>query len=347
VVVTGQHREMVDPMLEAFEIEPRIDLALLQPGQSLAGITSRALDGLDGVLSSAPADALMVQGDTTTAFAAALTAFYHQVPVIHLEAGLRTGDARNPYPEETNRCLITQLTTLHLAPTARAAANLRAESVPDDQIVVTGNTVIDALQWAVAQPIGDTELAVLERDPRPLVLFTVHRRESWAEGLDKVAEAMVRIAADGDVVVVLPIHRNPVVRDAVLPRLQGLDNVVVIEPLSYVPFCRLLQRARVVVTDSGGIQEEAPSLGVPVLVLRDVTERPEAVDAGVARLVGTDPDRIAAEVHRLVHDDAAHHAMATVTNPYGDGAAAPRAVDAVEWFFGTRSRPDDFIPGGD
>jgi UDP-N-acetylglucosamine 2-epimerase (non-hydrolysing) len=348
VVVTGQHREMVDPMLDAFGIEPAVDLELLEPGQSLTRVTVRALEGLAGVLDRRSADAVVVQGDTTTAFAGALAGFYARVPAVHVEAGLRTGDLANPYPEEANRRLITQVTSLHLAPTAGAANNLIAAGVAHDSIVITGNTVIDALRWAVAEreeaSDRDPAIAALDGDARRLVLFTVHRRESWAEGLAKVATAMARIAEDEDVVVVIPIHRNPIVRDALLPPLEGLRNVVVVEPLPYVAFARLMARARVIVTDSGGIQEEAPSLGVPVLVLRDVTERPEAVAAGVVRVIGTDPVTIATEVRRLVHDDDAHREMARVTNPYGDGKGASRCADAILWYLGRGDRPEDFTP---
>ncbi|MEY2450433.1 MAG: hypothetical protein QOD92_7 [Acidimicrobiaceae bacterium] len=346
VVVTGQHREMVDPVLDLFGIVPAADLALLAERQGLAAITTRALTGLDELLEDDPPDALIVQGDTTTAFAGALAALYHRVPVAHVEAGLRTGNWLSPYPEESNRKLIGQLASLHLAPTPRAADNLRREGVADEHIVVTGNTIIDALRWAIdhAPAPTDRRLVAVESDPRPLVLFTVHRREAWDEGLANAATALATIARECDVLIVAPLHPNPIVQDAVLPALAGLDNVVVVEPLDYLAFSRLLQRARLVLTDSGGIQEEAPSLGVPVLVLRDVTERPEAVDAGAALVVGTDAQDIAREALRLLHDDDAHRSMANVVNPYGDGRAATRSVDALQWYFGQRERPDDFSP---
>jgi UDP-N-acetylglucosamine 2-epimerase (non-hydrolysing) len=238
------------------------------------------------------------------------------------------------------------LASLHLAPTARAANNLRREGVDADHIVITGNTVIDALRWAVqhAPAPVDPQLVAIEADERPLVLCTVHRREAWDEGLTNAAMAIATIARERDVLVVVPLHPNPVVQAAVLPSLQDLKNVVVVEPLDYLAFSRLLQRARLVLTDSGGIQEEAPSLGVPVLVLRDVTERPEAVEAGAACIVGTDAGRIATEALRLLGDDEAHRAMASVVNPYGDGRAAVRSVDALQWFFGDGDRPADFSP---
>ena len=346
VVVTGQHREMVDPVLDAFGIAPAADLALLAPRQRLADVTVRALSGLDHVLELDRPDALVVQGDTTTAFAGALAALYHRVPVAHVEAGLRTGNWLSPYPEEANRKLIGQLASLHLAPTARAADNLRREGVADEHIVVTGNTVIDALRWAIehAPAPVDPRLIEIESDPRPLVLFTVHRREAWDDGLANAAKAIATIARERDVLIVVPLHPNPVVQEAVLPSVEDLDNVVVVEPLNYLPFCRLLRRARLVLTDSGGIQEEAPSLGVPVLVLRDVTERPEAVEAGAACVVGTDAGHIATEALRLLDDDEAHRAMANVVNPYGDGRATVRCVDALQWFFGDGDRPADFSP---
>jgi UDP-N-acetylglucosamine 2-epimerase (non-hydrolysing) len=347
VVVTGQHTDMVDPLLDVFGIVPAADLALLTQRQRLADITVRALGGLDHVLERDRPDALVVQGDTTTAFAGALAALYHRLPVVHVEAGLRTGNWLSPYPEEANRKLIGQLASLHLAPTARAADNLRREGVAEEHIVTTGNTVIDALRWAIErapEPV-DPRLVAIESDPRPLVLFTVHRREAWDEGLANAAQAIATIARESDVLIVVPLHPNPVVQDAVLPSVQDLDNVVIIEPLDYLAFCRLLRRARLVLTDSGGIQEEAPSLGVPVLVLRDVTERPEAVQAGAARVVGTDTRNVAAEALRLLRDDDAHRAMANVVNPYGDGRAAVRSVDALQWFFGDGDRPEDFSPG--
>jgi UDP-N-acetylglucosamine 2-epimerase (non-hydrolysing) len=346
VVVTGQHREMVDPILDAFGIMPSADLALLSPGQTLADITTRALAGLDASIAREAPDALVVQGDTSTAFAGALAAFYHQVPVVHVEAGLRTGDPHSPFPEEANRKLIAQLASLHLAPTARAAQSLRREGIDDNAIVVTGNTVIDALQWAIehAPAPVDPQLVAIEIDPRPLVVFTAHRREAWDTGLAEAATAVAAIARQTDALIVAPLHVNPVVRDAVLPAIDGLDNVVVLEPLDYLPFCRLLQRARLIITDSGGIQEEAPSLGVPVLVLRPVTERPEAVDAGAVRVVGTDAGAITDAAAHLLRDEDAHRAMANVTNPYGDGHAAARCVDALQWFLGDGPRPADFRP---
>jgi UDP-N-acetylglucosamine 2-epimerase (non-hydrolysing) len=347
VAVTGQHREMLDQVNEVFSITPDHDLNILSQGQTLYGITVKALTGLEPVIAEVGPAALLVQGDTTTAFAAALAAFYQQVPVVHLEAGLRTNNRYNPFPEEMNRRLATQLTDVHLAPTAIARANLLAENVPDDRITVTGNTVIDALQEVVGVPraVHDSEFGklVATAGERPLLLVTSHRRESWGEPIRHTARAVARIAsAHPELLVLLPAHRNPIVREAILPPLAGLDNVLVTEPLDYPDFCQALRRSTIVLTDSGGVQEEAPSLGKPVLVLRETTERPEAVSAGSAKLVGTDEDRIVAEVNRLLTDPAAYDAMAKARNPYGDGRAAQRAVQAIAAFLGLDVRPLEF-----
>lgn len=343
VWVSGQHREMLDPILGAFQIEPSQDLDVLVHGQPLADLTARALTGIDRLLTREPCDAVLIQGDTTTAFAAALAAFYHQVPVAHVEAGLRTGNPMLPYPEEANRRLISTLAALHLAPTSSAATNLEREAVSPARIVVTGNTVVDALQWATAHasPPTDPALIAIEADQRPLVLFTLHRREAWAHGARDAARAVARIAAEADVLVVVPLHRNPIVRDAMTPVLKGAENIRLLEPLDYLPFCRLMARSTVILTDSGGIQEEAPSLGVPVLVLRDETERPEAIACGAAMLVGTDPERITTEARRVLHRGAN---VESRVNPYGDGRAAARTVAALLWFLGRGDRPDAFNP---
>ena len=345
VTVTAQHREMLDQVLDTFGIRPDHDLAILAPGQTLTDVTVRALAGLSPVIEATRPDAVVVQGDTTTTFVGALAAFYHRVPVVHLEAGLRTGDPYSPYPEEINRRITTQLTSLHLPPTAVARANLIAEGVAADRIVVTGNTVIDALLWAVAQevPYGDPALDGLDDDPRRVLLVTAHRRESWGPAMESIGRAIAEVARDEpDLLVVFPIHRNPLVRDAIVPFVAGLSNVVVIEPLAYGPFARLIARSHIVLTDSGGIQEEGPSLGKPVLVMRDTTERPEAVTAGTARLVGTDQATIVSAVRALLHDQASFDAMAHAVNPYGDGRAAWRAVSAIRHFFGDGPAPDEF-----
>jgi UDP-N-acetylglucosamine 2-epimerase (non-hydrolysing) len=346
VVVTAQHREMLDQVLELFAIRPDHDLrATARP--DLYELTVRVLERLAGIFARERADVAVVQGDTTTTFVGALAAFYGHVPVVHVEAGLRTYRADLPFPEEINRRLTSQLTTLHLAPTPWAAANLMAERTDPNRVVVTGNTGIDALHWAAERRVdyGDPALAALERDERPVLLVTAHRRESWRGPLASIAGALADLArARRDIVIVFPVHRNPIVRDLVMPTLAGLDNVVLVEPLAYGSFVRLMVRAHVILTDSGGIQEEAPSLGKPVLVMREVTERPEAMLAGTSRLVGTDRTRLVAEVEQLFDDAAAYAAMAVAVNPYGDGRAAERSVAALAHFFGDGPPAEPFRP---
>jgi len=305
-VVTGQHREMLDQVNDLFGIVPRHDLDILQPGQTLAGITARIMDRFDPVLAEEAPDVVIVQGDTTTSTAAALAAFYRGIPVVHVEAGLRSGDLTAPFPEEANRRLTSQITTQPV-------------------------------------PLTDPQLAALVASDAPILLVTSHRRESWGAAMEGVGRALARIAAaHPELTVVLPVHRNPVVREALLPMLAGLPNVVVTEPLSYAEFATVLAAAKIVLTDSGGIQEEAPSLGKPVLVMRDNTERPEAVEAGTVRLIGTDEDRVVKEVERLHLDPAAYSAMAQAINPYGDGHATARSVAAVRALFGLGARLPDF-----
>jgi UDP-N-acetylglucosamine 2-epimerase (non-hydrolysing) len=346
-VVTGQHREMLQQVLDLFGIEPKHDLGLCEPGQTLGSITSRALAGLEPLLLEERPDAVLVQGDTTTTFAGGLAAFYQRVPVFHLEAGLRTGDVASPYPEEANRQLTSRIADLHLAPTLGNKANLVAENVDPEKIVVTGNTVVDALLQALERGVdyGDAALADLDRDPRRVILVTAHRRESWGEGHAAVSRAIAEIArTEPDVLVVFPIHLNPTVRDAMAPALAGLDNVRVIEPLAYGGLVRLMQRSHLILTDSGGIQEEGPSLGKPVLVLRDTTERPEAVAAGTVRLVGTEETNVVGAVRTLLHDEREYRAMANAVNPYGDGRAAERSVAAMSHYFGLGPKPEEFAP---
>lgn len=348
VAVTGQHREMLDQVLELFGIESDHDLAIQTEGQTLAAITTRGLGGLDPLVSLHRPDALVVQGDTTSTFVGALAGFYHRVPVVHVEAGLRTADRYDPYPEEINRRLTSQLATLHLAPTPSAANNLRSEGLPGAEIVCTGNTVIDALEWAVSRrpDYCDPMLAGIDDDPRRVVLVTVHRRESWGDRLAGVGRALAQVARrDPGLLVVIPLHRNPVVRDAVVPAVAGLKNVLVIEPLPYGAFSRLMKRADLVVTDSGGIQEEAPSLGKPVLVLRNTTERPEAVLAGAVELVGTDESRVVDRIQHVLGDADAYGRMANAINPYGDGRAAERSLAAIAWMLGEGDRPEEFVAG--
>ena len=348
VAVTAQHREMLDQVNAVFGITPSHDLDLCSPGQSLTDITMGALAGIGRLLAEERPDMVVVQGDTTTTYAAALAAFYLKIPVTHLEAGLRTGERYDPFPEEVNRRLTTQLTTLHLAPTATALGNLLTDGVDRADVVVTGNTVIDALHWTIAHAAGygDPALAQLDATDRPVVVVTAHRRESWGEPMRRIGRAVARIALDHpEVLVVFPVHRNPVVREAVLPALEGLPNVLLTEPLPYGGFCRLMARAALVLTDSGGVQEEGPSLGVPVLVMRETTERPEAVDAGTVELVGTDEATVVAAAHRLLTDPVARARMARAVNPYGDGRAAERTVAALAHHFGLAARPADFVPG--
>lgn len=338
VAVTGQHRGLLDQALDAFSIQPDHDLNVMQPGQTLYSSTSKILAALESVLISEQPDMVMVQGDTTTTFCGALAAFYSGVPVGHVEAGLRTGDMRQPFPEEMNRVLTGRLATLHFPPTEAAAGNLRREGIAEKYIFVTGNTGIDAVlsvrDRLKSGAIHANDLPSL--DPRKkLILVTAHRRESFGSGFEGICEALVRIASRRDAEIVYPVHPNPNVRQVVDRRLRGVPGIHLIEPLAYVPFVNVMSRAHILVTDSGGIQEEGPSLGKPVLVMREKTERPEAVDAGTAVLVGTDPDRIAGEVARLLDDPAEYERRARIHNPYGDGRASTRIREAVASYFAT------------
>jgi UDP-N-acetylglucosamine 2-epimerase (non-hydrolysing) len=347
IVVTGQHREMLQQVLDLFRIEPHHDLDLCAPGQTLTSISTKALTGLEPLLAAERPDAVLVQGDTSTTFIGALAAFYQQIPVFHLEAGLRTNDLYSPYPEEANRQLTSRIAALHLAPTLGNKTNLVAEGIDPAGIVVTGNTVVDALLQAVklSHDYGDPELADLDADPRRVILVTAHRRESWGEGHAAIARAIAEIATtEPDVLVVFPIHRNPIVRDAIVPVVGHLPNVRIVEPLEYSGLVKLMQRAHIILTDSGGIQEEGPSLGKPVLVLRDTTERPEAVVAGTVRLVGTEEANIVGATRTLLHDEREYRAMANAVNPYGDGRAAERTLSAMAEFFGIGERTDEFTP---
>ena len=347
VAVTGQHREMLDHVLNLFDIKPAFDLDVMRSRQTLAGVTTRVLDRLDPVMTEASPDMVVVQGDTTSTFVGALAGFYHHVPVAHVEAGLRTGNPQSPYPEEMNRRLTSQLTNLHLAPTWTAHDNLASEGVDRSTIVVTGNTIIDALLYTASLPgsgYGEPTLDVLDDDlDQPVLLVTIHRRESWGGAQAGIGRALADIAvAAPELRIVFPIHRNPIVREAILPPLEALPNVHVVEPMGYDDFVRLMQRSSIVLTDSGGIQEEAPSLGKPVLVARDTTERPEAVTAGTVRLVGTDRAAISAGVLELLRDAGVYASMANAVNPYGDGNATPRCLDAIRHFFGRGPAPSPF-----
>ena len=335
VCVSGQHRGMLDQVLEIAEVVPDHDLDLMRPDQSLDALTAGLLTGIGTVIDRERPDWIVVQGDTATAMAGALAAYYRQIPVAHVEAGLRSGDIHHPWPEEINRRVIGTIAALHCAPTETAAAALRRENVDPATIHVTGNTVIDALHWITGriaeQPSLASGLAELERRfaGKRIVGVTSHRRESFGEGMQAIAQAIRRLAARPDVAVIFPVHLNPNVREVMNRELAGLDNVALIEPLDYPHFARLLGLAYLMLSDSGGVQEEAPALGKPVLVMRETTERPEGVAAGTARLVGTDADRIVAEAERLLDDPAAYAAMARAHNPFGDGRSIPRIVELL------------------
>lgn len=346
VVVTGQHREMLDQVNEVFDIQPDLDLDIFQPGQTLTDVTTKSLRGIGQAIEKFAPDAVVVQGDTTTVLAGAMAGFYAKVPVVHVEAGLRTADRYTPFPEEINRRVTTQLASLHLAPTHTSRDALLHDNVAPQDVVVTGNTVIDALLWSVHQGEGYGDDVLDQRladAATPMVLVTAHRRESWGEPMRQVGMALAQLADRfPDHLFVWPAHRNPLVREAIVPAVQGRTNVIVTEPVSYAHFGRLMRRAEVLLTDSGGVQEEGPSLGKPVLVMRETTERPDAVTAGTAKLVGTDPRVIVDEVSRLLTDPAAHAAMANAINPYGDGRAAQRSVQAIRHYFGRGERPEEF-----
>ncbi len=337
VCVTAQHRQMLDQVLELFDIRPQHDLDIMRPGQDLYGITSTILQRIGEVYAQVKPDMVLVHGDTTTTFAATLAAFYQRIPVGHVEAGLRTGNLYSPWPEEANRKLTGALAALHFAPTEASRQNLLRENTPDDAIVVTGNTVIDALLRVTARLDADPALSAAQaarfpmlRDGRRLVLITGHRRENFGGGFERICQAIARLAQHfPDTDFLYPVHLNPNVREPVNRLLQGIGNVHLIEPQDYLPFVWLMSRSHVILTDSGGIQEEAPSLGKPVLVMRDTTERPEAVEAGTVKLVGTDLEGIVDGVSTLLLDDDAYRRMSFAHNPYGDGRACERIVDAL------------------
>jgi UDP-N-acetylglucosamine 2-epimerase (non-hydrolysing) len=346
ITVTAQHRSMLDQVLGTFKISPDYDLNVIRPRQTLPALTQRLISRLDSVMSSVTPDAVVVQGDTTTTFAAALTAFYHRVPLVHLEAGMRTWDVTQPYPEEMNRVLTTRLAALHLAATRQARDNLLSEGVAPKSVLVTGNTVIDALFWTLEHHRSASPLvSEIQRSSRPLLLVTAHRRESWGEPMRQIAEAVAGIALrNPGMQVLFAVHRNPAVGETVRPVLAHIENVALTPPLEYPDFALMMKRARVILSDSGGVQEEAPSLGVPVLVMRDKTERPEAVEAGAARLVGTKRQKIMTEVQRLLDDDSAYRSMALARSPFGDGHAATRVVDALRYLLYGAARPAAFVP---
>jgi UDP-N-acetylglucosamine 2-epimerase (non-hydrolysing) len=337
VCVTAQHRELLDSVLRLFDIAPDVDLNIMKPDQSLDELTAGVVTRLGAILDHTRPRLVMVHGDTTTTMAAALSAFYRRIPVGHVEAGLRSRNMFAPWPEELNRRVASLTTRFHFAPTAQARSNLLAEGFPHEHIHVTGNTVIDALQWVAARIEASPERSKFFADMfryldprRRLVLVTGHRRENFGDGFVSICRAIRRLVARADIEVIYPVHPNPNVRGVIDSDLRGVERVHLIDPLDYEPFVYLMRRASVLLTDSGGVQEEGPSLGKPVLVMREVTERPEAVEAGTVRLVGSDADRIVAEVERLLDDRAAYEAMARAINPYGDGLAARRISAVLE-----------------
>jgi len=346
LVVTAQHREMLDQVLQTFDLQPDYDLAVMRPGQDLFDVTEAVLRGLKEILASERPDLVLVHGDTTTTFAGALAAFYSQIPVGHVEAGLRTYNKYAPFPEEINRVLTTHLADLHFAPTERARDALLKEGIAEERIFITGNTVIDALYLALDKPFElEPELERAFQENERLILMTTHRRENLGEPLHDVYLALQEVLLNHpDVGVVFPVHKNPAVRREVARALTGVERVYLTEPLDYLPFVNVMKGSYLVLTDSGGIQEEAPALGKPVLVLREVTERPEALAYGTARLVGTDRSRVEQEVSRLLDDEDAYLEMAGALNPYGDGKAAQRLVQAVLAYFGQAAPPSAFCP---
>ncbi|HEY3425846.1 MAG TPA: UDP-N-acetylglucosamine 2-epimerase (non-hydrolyzing), partial [Negativicutes bacterium] len=346
VAVTAQHREMLDQVLDLFSIVPQYDLDIMSQGQTLFDITCRAMHGLNEVLTKERPDIVLVHGDTTTTFAGALAAFYHQIPVGHVEAGLRTGNKYSPFPEETNRKLTGSLADMHFAPTITAQNNLLAEGVSKSNTFVTGNTVIDALLATVSDKyqFADQLLSTIDYASKRIVLVTTHRRENLGEPMRHVYQALRDIVTEfNDVEIVFPVHKNPLVREVVNSELGGLDRVHLIDPLEYQPFANLLARSYLVLTDSGGIQEEAPALGKPVLVLRDTTERPEAIEAGTVKLIGTEKSRVYQETQLLLADRAEYDRLATACNPYGDGQAAQRIVQAILWKYGLVAAPPELF----
>jgi UDP-N-acetylglucosamine 2-epimerase (non-hydrolysing) len=331
VLATAQHRHMLDQVNVCFGVEPDIDLNIMRPNQSLTTLTARLLLALDDVLQAEKPDVVLVQGDTTTVMTVALACFYHHIPIGHLEAGLRTWDMQNPFPEEANRVIAGKLARWHFAPTEGAKQNLLKEGVPDFKIVVTGNTVIDALLMTAAKEL---ETGIVVNPDQRLVLITSHRRENFGEPFRNICRALRTLAGRNPQVHFLyPVHPNPNVKDVAYEFLSGLPNFILCEPLDYAPFIAAMKRAYIILTDSGGVQEEAPALGKPVLVLRDETERPEAVEQGVVKLVGPNYERIVEEAQRLLDDESVYRSMARGVSPYGDGHAAERIVKTLREHF--------------
>lgn len=346
VAVTAQHRQMLDQVLDLFQIRPDYDLDIMSQGQTLYDITTRSLQGLKSVMEVEKPDLVLVHGDTTTTFAGALAAYYQQIPVGHVEAGLRTGNIYSPFPEEMNRKLTGAIAAIHFSPTMTARGNLLREGIDKDAIFITGNTVIDALMTTVDEgyDFEDEELQSVDFQNHRIILLTTHRRENLGEPMRHIYKALRQIIEEiPDTEIVFPVHRNPLVRKVVEEELSGVDRIHLIEPMEYEPFANLMHHSCLVLTDSGGIQEEAPSLGKPVLVLRNTTERPEAVEAGTVRLIGTDRDRVYEETKRLLTDKSAYDAMSNAVNPYGDGQASRRIVQAILYTFGNSTeKPNEF-----
>jgi UDP-N-acetylglucosamine 2-epimerase (non-hydrolysing) len=340
VCVTAQHRQMLDQVLQAFDIVPDYDLDIMQQGQTLTQVTTRALEGLEAVLLEVKPDIVLAQGDTTTVLAAAIAASYQKIPFGHVEAGLRTDNKFDPFPEEINRRLTGQLTDLHFAPTLRSKENLLREGISEEKVYLTGNTVIDALH----QVVDSSTRAESDGTALRTILVTTHRRENWGEPLEGIAQALHEIVEKfPDTRIVLPMHKNPIVREPLERILGAHPRVALVEPPDYLEFVKMMEGAHLVLTDSGGVQEEAPALGLPVLVMRRTTERPEGVTAGTSKLVGTDKDEIVREASKLLGDPAAYAAMSQAANPYGDGKASERIAAAILQWAGRGPRPEDFI----
>ena len=351
LVVTGQHREMLDQVNTMFGVVPDHDLNIMSAGQTLNGIVAKVIAGVDGILAEEKPDAVIVQGDTSTVTGAAVASFNREIPVIHLEAGLRSGDINSPFPEEANRKLTSQIAALHLAPTSTSKSNLTREDISENDIVVTGNSVIDTLTYATQQlevhfqdeRLEQLKVAKQGGAPGRVLLVTAHRRENLGEKMSEIGKAVAELADKyPDLTILFPIHKNPKVRAAIHPAVEGRENILMAEPLAYAEFTRALSIADVVLTDSGGVQEEAPSLGKPVLVMRENTERPEAVVAGTVKLIGTSQKRLVDEVSLLLDSEEAYRGMANAVNPYGDGSAAERTVQAIKWKFLDGERPEGF-----
>lgn len=352
IVTTGQHREMLDQVHATFRIDPDYDMSIMSHGQSLNGIISRVVQGVDEILDREDPDAVVVQGDTSSVVGAALASFNRGVPVVHLEAGLRSGDIKSPFPEEANRRITTQVASLHLAPTILSKSNLIAEGVDEGKIFVTGNSVIDALMYVAKDPAAKFDASEAERVFQKkiagatdnVLLVTAHRRENLGPAMERIGTALATLARKYPRLSILfPIHRNPLVRTTIRSLIGGMPNVYLTDPLSYADFARALGLSDIILTDSGGVQEEAPSLGKPVLVMRENTERPEAVAAGTVRLVGTGRTRLIKEVSELIDSDAAYSRMANAVNPYGDGQTSVRAIESLKWLLDDGPPPTEFV----